>query len=47
MTIFVDRDQVLAEKQTSGHMDDGHTVLEQKPRQAGGWGLGPCPPPGP
>lgn len=40
LAVFVDMDQVLAEGPAPRHMDNGHAVLEQKPRhQAGAWGL--------
>lgn len=32
MAVFVDVDQVLAEGPAPGHVDYGHTVLQQKPR---------------
>lgn len=32
MAVFVDMDQVLAEGPAAGHMDYGHTVLQQKSR---------------
>lgn len=48
LAVFVDVDQVLAEGPAPGHMDNGHAVLEQKPRhQAVGWPLVSPPPPPP
>lgn len=44
IAIFVDGDEVLAEEPAPRHVDNGHTVLEQKPQhQATGWGLVPRP----
>lgn len=46
MAVFVDMHQVLAEGPAPGHMDNAHTVLEQKPQhQVTGWDVVSPPPP--